>query len=93
MDLREFVELGLLHEVNRQFFHPLGLALAVAFDEDTGNPVGLVGVVDCRDDPAGILFTEPDPGKIERVRQLRAERHAMREERLGFVVQPVDSSQ
>jgi hypothetical protein len=29
MCIKEFRELGLLHEVNRLFFHPLGLALAL----------------------------------------------------------------
>lgn len=30
MDVAEFRELGFLQEANRQFFHPLGLALSVA---------------------------------------------------------------
>ena len=29
MDIREFRDKGYLQEVNRQFFHPLGLALCV----------------------------------------------------------------
>lgn len=33
MDLAEFVSLGYLHEVNRRFFHPLGLALETSFND------------------------------------------------------------
>jgi hypothetical protein len=33
MDIAEFREFGFLQEVNRQFFHPLGLALETAQDE------------------------------------------------------------
>ena len=32
MSIKEFVEEGFLQEVNRQFFHPLGLALEVTID-------------------------------------------------------------
>lgn len=36
MDIKEFREEGFLQEVNRQFFHPLGLALSIAVDWPKG---------------------------------------------------------
>ena len=55
MDIHEFRELGFLQEANRLFFHPLGLALEVFLDEDTGEE-RLGGVWDYRDDPEGMCF-------------------------------------
>lgn len=55
MDLDEFLNEGYLQEVNRKFFHPLGLALAVNCDED-GVVTGIAGLWDYRDDPEGIVF-------------------------------------
>lgn len=45
---------GYVQEANRQFFHPLGLALAV--DRDTGT----IEIWDDRDDPEGWFFAEPE---------------------------------
>ena len=36
IDIKEFRELGFLQEINRQFLHPLGMALSVAVDTETG---------------------------------------------------------
>ena len=55
MDLQEFFEKGYLQEVNRQFLHPLGLALEMSFD-DTNGSVNISGVWDYRDDPEGVIF-------------------------------------
>ena len=68
VDTKELQEAGYLQEVNRQFFHPLGLALAV--DHDGKAPLM---VLDNRDDPEGMFFSEeqlntPDAeGKAMRV--------------------------
>lgn len=72
IDLNEFKEEGFLQEVNRLFFHPLGLALEVIVDED-GNVERLGGVWDYRDDPEGIFFANNSlsSDKIECVRKLR----------------------
>lgn len=72
IDLNEFKNEGFLQEVNRLFFHPLGLALEVIVDED-GNVEKLGGVWDYRDDPEGMFFTNNSlsTDKIERVRKLR----------------------
>ena len=55
MDLTEFRNEGYLQEVNRQFFHPLGLALEVVMEED-GTISRLGGIWDYRDDPEGMFF-------------------------------------
>lgn len=55
MDIKEFVGEGYLQEANRQFFHPLGLALEVQADDLTG-AYYLSGVWDYRKDPDGIYF-------------------------------------
>jgi len=51
---------GMLFEINRQILHPLGLALCVDVDEDTGEVKGFGGLWDARDDPEGIIY-EPEP--------------------------------
>jgi len=54
----ELLDCGYVQEVNRRFFHPLGLALAV--DRDKVNLDGSfpVQVWDYRDDPEGFLFAD-----------------------------------
>jgi hypothetical protein len=54
IDIKEFRELGFLQEVNRCFFHPLGLALSVKVNEDGTEQ--LDSVWDYREDPEGITF-------------------------------------
>jgi hypothetical protein len=55
IDIKEFRELGFLQEVNRQFFHPLGLALEVIIDDITKKET-LGGIWDYREDPEGNFF-------------------------------------
>lgn len=62
MDIGEFRRLGLLQEVNRRFFHPIGLALAVNAAKDDAEPITetLAYIIDCRDDPEGFMFCKLD---------------------------------
>jgi hypothetical protein len=87
MSVKEFCDLGLLQEVNRQVLHPLGVALSVFVDED-GNE-SFSDIWDCRDDPEGIAFgdqnLEPKAFKVDQ--EMRA-RYGKRMDRLGFMVQP-----
>lgn len=55
MDIKEFREKGFLQEANRKFFHPLGLALEVIVDEETGEE-SLGGVWDYSDDGEGMFY-------------------------------------
>jgi len=56
IDIKEFRKEGLLQEVNRLFFHPLGLAMAINVNKD-GDEI-LDCIWDYRDDPEGIFFGE-----------------------------------
>jgi hypothetical protein len=56
IDIKEFRRLGILQEVNRKFFHPLGLALEVIVNDDGTETLG--GIWDYREDPEGNFFSE-----------------------------------
>jgi len=93
MDPRQFQNLGYLQEVNRNFLHPLGLALAVQTYDD-----GSTGftVWDCRDE--GICFAwDGDPeeawGKAEAVRMEHELRSVPRIMALGYLIQPLPGEQ
>ncbi len=72
MDFNEFIEFGFLHEANRKFFHPLGLALEMIADED-GRVTGFGKIWDYRGDSEGMFFGENmlDQKKIDNVEKLR----------------------
>ena len=89
MPVKEFVDLGLLHEINRRMLHPLGLALEVV--EEADGSCTFSGVQDFRDDPEGMVFAEDtlSPEKAARVAMEEALRLEARHRALGFWVQPV----
>jgi hypothetical protein len=93
IDIKEFRELGYLFEANRQFFHPLGLALEINID-DKGNET-LSGVWDYRDDPEGMLYddklmsSDAAKTKFEFVNTQFEEKAKYRLEKFGFDVQPI----
>jgi hypothetical protein len=87
IDVKEFREFGYLQEVNRCFFHPLGLALEVKIDEDGNETLGAVW--DSRDDPEGFIF---GPGMIEPQKRLNVSREwlikaEIRKRWYGYVLQ------
>lgn len=65
IDIKEFRKKGYLQELNRQFLHPLGLALEVKIDDDSNEKLG--GIQDSREDPEGFIydFTNFDAKHIE----------------------------
>ena len=93
MGAKEFRELGYLQELNRCFLHPLGLALEVMIDEETGDEV-FGKVWDYRDDPEGIVFNDEfthlnDKRAIaQRIAFERNKKSATRKELLGYTIQP-----
>ena len=94
IDIKEFRAKGFLQEANRLFFHPLGLALEVVIDKETGEE-HLGGVWDYRDSPEGVLFhdsmlTEEFKAKAERIAKLFEKKQKSREEVLGFFIQPIE---
>ncbi len=88
MSVKEFRELGFLQEVNRQFLHPLGLALEVIIEE--GGSVRFGEVWDNSDDPGGITFLNISHDKSLSVQDWKGERKEIREDMLGFYIQPVE---
>jgi len=89
MRISEFRSEGYLQEANRQFFHPLGLALEVVLNKDGTEKLG--GVWDYRDDPEGLFFDGVlEPDKTNHIRQLVRDRIPARFEALGYWLQPVE---
>lgn len=95
MSISDFIEQGYLQEANRQFFHPLGLALVVACGENDPTNWWIHGVWDNREDPEGIAFEESAicREKAERIVEQQEVRGGLRSEALGYVVQEVPSTQ
>lgn len=88
MSAQEFLEKGYLQEVNRIFFHPLGLMMVVKVSKDN---VEFGGIIDCREDPVGVIFAE-DQITIEKAQNIAMEWDAKAKNRLqefGSVVQKV----
>lgn len=91
MDIKEFRDQGYLQEANRQFFHPLGLALEVHVDNDGDETLGRIW--DYRDDPEGMVFydlSQPDHfKKHDNVQKEHVKHKYNRLEKYGFITQPV----
>jgi hypothetical protein len=94
MNIKEFHELGFLQEANRQFFHPLGLALEVSIDDD-GNYI-LGGVWDYRDDPEGMTMGMEgllEHDGVQKAQNVRAEylKHVRARQKMfnGRAIQPI----
>lgn len=88
MNIKEFREQGYLQELNRQFLHPLGLAMEIVQEEDGSERLG--GVWDYRDDPEGMYFGEGIDlrAKAQNIKNLWIEKEKSRKELLGFMIQP-----
>ncbi len=91
MSIKKFRELGFIQELNRNFLHPVGLALDVEINEETGEEV-IKEIVDNRDEDGGMIFKdeEIDMGKFRSVRDLFSAKVNKRQALLGFIVQPVE---
>lgn len=90
IDIKEFWSTGYLQELNRQFLHPLGLALEVLEHDDGSYTLG--GVWDYREDPEGIVYGPDmiDVEKVARIAEIWNKKALQRKEAVGFVVQPPD---
>lgn len=88
MTVKEFREQGYLQELNRQFLHPLGLALEVDLNEDGTESFG--GVWNYRDDPEGMIYGDDiiDRAKATRIQQEALSKQSTRYARFGWVIQP-----
>jgi hypothetical protein len=85
------MDTGLLFEITRRIFHPLGMALEVVQEE--GGEVHIGGIWDYRDDIEGIHFDEGKTftGGLEKWERFQREygdaATEARREVLGYVVQ------
>ena len=92
--VRLFRKMGYLQEVNRNFLHPLGLALSTTIHDNGEESIHGVLVTP---DRAGFIYDESYINSEEAVAkaQFVAERLAFmadkRVNRLGFVIQPIDA--
>lgn len=88
MDIKDFREQGYLQEVNRLFFHRLGLALEVTLAPDGTEYIS--GVWDERDSTSGITYLPPAPDKEKADRIEAALRifGSARKKELGYDIQP-----
>ena len=96
IDIKEFREKGYLQEINRQFLHPLGLALEIKINDDGGEVLG--GVWDYREDEEGIYYDlkNSDQTRIDNFTRkenfIKSEQEIIgknRENKLGFIVEPI----
>lgn len=91
ISIEEFYSFGYLQEVNRAFFHPLGLALSVVHSDTTGT-LRLGPILDGREDPEGIRYVAPsafDPQKTQNIINEWSVRSKARLAGLGYVIQPI----
>lgn len=88
MPIEEFFGAGYLQELNRQFLHPLGLALMAVTDTngDTGFEVW-----DCRDEPTGITCASFSAARAAGVLIEMDAKEIARRDALGYFIQPVDA--
>lgn len=88
MTVAEFREQGYLQELNRQFLHPLGLALEVVVENDGTERFG--DVWDSRDDSEGMYYGPDmiDPQKANRICGEGLHKAFERLSKLGYVIQP-----
>ena len=64
-NIKELREMGLIHELNRLFLHPMGLALEDVISDNGEEKLG--GIWDYRDDPEGIMFDSVSPEFINKI--------------------------
>ena len=93
MDIADFQRLGFLQELNRQFLHPLGLALEVVIEDDGTTRLGYIW--DYRNDPEGMMFNDlsssEEAEKAAYVLRHFEERAKVRIRRFGWIIQPIGS--
>lgn len=92
LDWKTLREDGYLQEVNRNFFHPLGLALAINVDDENN---GVLSILDARDDPQGFNFLDTIDllPKAAKIKQISDERSEARLQALGYWNQPLSITQ
>ena len=91
LDLKTLRDDGYLQEVNRCFFHPLGLALTITIDGESAS----LSIQDAREDLEGFRFPPGNDDLTEKAARLMVIADARREARmrgLGYWRQPFSDS-
>ncbi len=100
IDIKEFREFGYLQELNRQFLHPLGLALEIKIDEQ--GQESLSSIWDYRQDPEGLFYAAADRPKelriqflekAKRIEKEKLKKQLQRTEQLGFFIEPLPNEE
>jgi len=86
--LQEFLDKGYLQEVNRLFFHPLGLSFEVVVNEDD-KVVKFWDIWDYRDNPEGAIFNNLSKEKAFNVEEQKQKLAETRLKLLGYSIQPI----
>ena len=89
---RQLIPTGILLEVNRQFFHPLGMALSLTVEQDGSDwdqPAELSMVQ--TDDPEGFVYGRSAErlAKAHAFSKLATEKRIKRHDSLGYIIQPL----
>ena len=96
ISISEFREKGYLQELNRQFLHPMGLALEVIVGDDGNEQLG--GIWDYREESEGIIYDleNSNEDRVERfvkdadfVESEIEKRVSHRMQKLGFAVEQI----
>lgn len=97
IDIKEFREKGYLQEVNRRFFHPIGLALEISFDDEGNETLG--GIWDYREDKEGIIYglADSDIDRKNRFNERKKfiddeieKKREVRQKLFGNIIEPID---
>jgi hypothetical protein len=78
------IDKGVLQEVNRSFFHPLGMALTIKYYEETD--IAEIFLQTTNDDE-GFIFTEIDSDKQRVFREFANDKYDRRQDEVGFIIQ------
>lgn len=79
-----FIHKGVLQEANRSFFHPLGLALALLYFEESET---MELRVQYTEDDEGYVFPEIDKSKREAFRKYANDKYEKRQDALSYIIQ------
>ena len=92
MPVAEFRRLGYLQELNRNYLHPLGIALSVSIDENGDETFDEIW--DYRTDPEGLIYADDllDEEALERADYVTMKFNELASNRLkhlGYIIQPI----
>lgn len=90
IDIQELVDNGYVQEVNRRFFHLLGLNLEI--NKSDSGELQFVGIADFRDDEEGLVFDEVDVEKVKNVQKEIDRKIEARQKAFGWFLQPYEIS-